>query len=193
MNNYETEAFISEKLSPKLKDDEQILWCGGTVSDATQKERGIRISDHISNVLFLTGLTYLVYKCMGGISAEIKKDIIVPIVFFGLFYAAVIIRIISMFVRKIRYYAITNMRLLVMTKKGTIRVSMMLIRFRYVKCIESERGAGTLWFVEKAKSGKKKGSIKVIGIENAATVSVLAENAIEQAKANGYDGIGWSF
>ncbi len=193
MKNYETEEFIREKISPKLKEGEQILWCGATASDATQKERGIRISDHISNVVFLAGITLVASRFMDISAYTDKKDIIVPIVFFGLFYLAIIIRIISMFVRKISYYAITNMRLLVMTKSGTIRVSMMLMRFRYVRCVESDRGVGTLWFVERGHSGKKKNSIKVIGIEDAAAVSVLAENTIEQAKINGYDGVGWSF
>lgn len=193
MNNYETEEFIREKISPKLKEGEQILWCGATASDATRKERGVKHGNYISMAVYFVLLTCLAMKFMDISQYPDKKDIIVPIVFFGLFYLAGICSVISMFVRKIGYYAITNMRLIVITKSGIIRVSMMLKRFRYVRCVESERGIGTLSFVERGNSGKKKGSIKVIGIEDAATVCILAENAIEQAKINNYDGVGWSF
>lgn len=193
MDNYETEEFIREKISPKLKEGEQILWCGATASDATRKERGIKRNNYISMVVYFVLLTCLAMKFMDISQYPDKKDIIVPIVFFGLFYLAGICSIIMMFVRKIQYYAITNMRAMVLSKSGVIRVSTMLTRFRYARCtFFSDRGVGTVKLFEKPH-GKKTGSLKIIGVEDAAAVYELAESAIKEAKANGYKGAGWSF
>ena len=78
MNNYETEEFIREKISPKLKEGEQILWCGATASDATRKERGIKRNNYISMAVYFVLLTCLAMKFMDISQYPDKKDIIVP-------------------------------------------------------------------------------------------------------------------
>lgn len=191
MDNYEAEAFISEKLSSKLKDDEQILWCGGTVSDATPKERGVTIFSYILPVIWIGIVSKVTFDYFKTAPVTGQKETIFMIIFFGLFYLAGINMIFSLFTRKKQYYAITNRRALVMSKRGSVRRSTPLTYFRYVMHSDKGRNVGVVRFV---RSGS--GSNKVMAftaIENPAAVRGIAENAIEQAKTNGFGGVSWSY
>lgn len=141
MDNYEVEAFISEKLSSKLKDNEQILWCGCTVKGSTMFERGYSWLKLIFVIIWtLAAAGIMVFLLKNAVYEPI--DVFWILLFSLLFIISGVLAIWKIIFGKQEFYAVTNRKFYRLSSNGFLTASVMLKSFRIVSYREYsfERG-----------------------------------------------------
>lgn len=187
MDNYETEEFIREKVSPKLKEGEQIMWCGCTADGATPKERGHSVWELVFMAGWFAVITYALKECTTPAfidsltenteAVSDKMMLIFTVVFLSLFYLAGLSMVIKYFIEKKRYYAVTNRRLYIMKKSGRIVRSNSLSNFSMASYKASDRGIGVIKLERIRSSGREK-YLSIGGISDCEAVCDIFVSAI---------------
>lgn len=190
MNNYDAEAFISEKLSSKLKEGEKIMWCGCTADGATPKERGHSVAELVIIAVWFAAVTfafkdYITADFISSLTVNTeavsdKMMWIFIVVFFSLFYLAGLSMVYNFFISKKLYYAVTNRRLYVLKKSGRIVRANSLRNFSSAFYKASDRGIGVIK-LERIRSYRRGKFLSIGGVADCAAVCDVFNTAIASA------------
>lgn len=190
MDNYETEEFISEKLLPKFKEGEKIMWCGCTADGATLKERGRSVGELVITAVWFAAVTFAFKDCItadfiSSLTANTeavsdKTMLIFIVVFFSLFYLAGLSMVCNFFISKKLYYAVTNRRLYVLKKSGRIVRASYLKNFSSAYYKASDRGVGVIKLV-RIHSYRRGKILSIGGVADCAAVCDVFNTAIASA------------
>lgn len=190
MIDYDAEAFISEKISSKLKEGEKIMWCGCTADGATLKERGRSAGELVIIAVWFAAVTFAFKDCItadfiSSLTANTeavsdKTMLIFIVIFFSLFYLAGLSMVYNFFISKNMYYAVTNRRLYVLKKSGRIVRASYLKQFSSAYYKAGDRGIGVIKLVR--KHSYRRGKILSIGgVADCAAVCDVFNTAIAAA------------
>ena len=190
MDNYDTEAFISEKLSSKLKEGEKIMWCGCTADGATLKERGRSAGELVIMAVWFAAVTFAFKDCItadfiSSLTANTeavsdKMMLIFIVIFFSLFYLAGLSMVYNFFISKKMYYAVTNRRLYVLKKSGRIVRASYLKQFSSAYHKAGDRGIGVIKLV-RIHSYRRGKILSIGGVADCAAVCDVFNTAIAAA------------
>jgi hypothetical protein len=166
MDNYDAEAFISEKLSSKLKEGEKIMWCGCTVKGSTMYERGYSLPKLIFMLIWtLAAAGLMVFLLKNAVHEPI--DVFWILLFSLLFITVGVLNIRKMIFGNQEFYAVTNEKFYRLSSKGFLTASVMLNSFYIVSYKEysPERGYVKITLKRLTRKSDRK-LIFIRGIDN---------------------------